>query len=62
MLSQVGQNYYGNTKHVKNYFWRENKTLKWFAVLKSTAISAKGHLFQAKHMKKGYILAILYMN
>ena len=67
VLFQTGQNYYENLEYVKNYFWRENKTLKWFAILKSRAIFVQGHeclehLLQAQHMKMGYILANLYMN
>lgn len=67
VLSQIGQNCYGNLEYVKNYFWRENRTLKWFAILKSRTIFVQGHeslehLLQAQHMKIGYILANLYMN
>ena len=67
VLSQTGQNCYGNLEYVKNYFWRENKTLKWFEILKRRAIFAQGHeclehLLQAQHMKMGYILANLYIN
>jgi hypothetical protein len=43
------------------------KTLQWFSMFKSRAISVKGrecleHLFEAKHMKMCYKLEILYIN
>ena len=41
ILSQIGQNCYGNLEYMKNYFWRENKTLMWFAILKAEHILSK---------------------
>jgi hypothetical protein len=70
VLSQIGQNCFGNLECMKNYFWRENKTLKslkWFTMMKSRAISVQvykcfEHLLRAQHMKMGYILVNLHMN